>query len=110
MDSRLLTGAVEMLILEVISGGPSYGYQIVQEVAGRSKGYFELKEGSLYPALHRLERQKILTSFWEQADGRRRKYYKLTAAGRKALEAKRQEWLAFSSGVNGVLGATCGAV
>ena len=108
MDSRLLTGAVEMLILEVISAGPSYGYQIVQEVSGRSKGYFDLKEGSLYPALHRMERQKMLASFWESADGRRRKYYKLTATGRKALEAKRQEWLAFSTGVNSVMGATCG--
>ncbi len=110
MDSRLLTGAVEMLILEVISGGPSYGYQIVQEVAGRSKGYFDLKEGSLYPALHRLERQKMLSSFWEQADGRRRKYYKLTASGRRALEVKKQEWMAFSTGVNSVMGATCGAL
>ncbi len=108
MDSRLLTGAVEMLIMEVISGGPSYGYEIVQDVAGQSQGYFELKEWSLYPALHRLERQKMLASFWEEADGRRRKYYKLTAEGRRALESKKQEWLAFSTGVNGVLGATCG--
>jgi DNA-binding PadR family transcriptional regulator len=52
----------------------------------------------------------MLTSFWEPAAGRRRKYYKLTAAGRKSLEAKRQEWLAFSTGVNGVMGATCGVV
>jgi PadR family transcriptional regulator PadR len=110
MDFRLLTGAVEILILEVISGGPSYGYQIVQEVFGRSNGYFDLKEGSLYPALHRLERQKMLSSFWERADGRRRKYYKLTAAGRRALEAKKQEWTAFSTGVNGVMGVTCGVV
>jgi len=107
MDSRLITGTVEMLILEVISGGPNYGYEIVHNVASRSQGYFELKEGSLYPALHRLERQKLLASFWEEADGRRRKYYKLTAEGRKALELKKQEWTAFSSGVNSVLGATC---
>lgn len=107
MESKLLTGTVEMLMLEVISQSPSYGYQIVQEVAGKSKGYFELKEGSLYPALHRLERQKMLASFWEQADGRRRKYYKITASGAKALQKKRQEWLHFSNSVNGVLGATC---
>ena len=104
MESRLLWGTVEMLILEVISGGPSYGYEIVQMVTGRSAGYFELKEGSLYPALHRLERQKLLASFWEEADGRRRKYYKLTPAGRKALAARKREWRQFARGVEGVLG------
>ncbi|MEX1231708.1 MAG: PadR family transcriptional regulator [Planctomycetaceae bacterium] len=104
MDSRLLTGTVEMLILEVISEGPTYGYQIAQTVLARSRGYFELKEGSLYPALHRLERQKHLAASWSEAEGRRRKYYKLTAAGSKALTAKKQEWTAFAKGVQGVLG------
>lgn len=104
MDTRLLTGAVEMLILEVVSHGPSYGYEITQTVLSRSAGHFELKEGSLYPALHRLERQKLLDSYWTEADGRRRKYYKLTTAGRKALAARRAEWRAFATAVNGVLG------
>jgi transcriptional regulator len=104
MDTRLLTGAVEMLILDVVSHGPSYGYEITQTVLSRSAGEFELKEGSLYPALHRLERQKLLDSYWTEADGRRRKYYKLTTAGRKALAARRDEWRAFSGAVNGVLG------
>ena len=108
MDSRLLTGALEMLILEVISQGSNYGYQISQTVGSHSQGYFELKEGSLYPALHRLERQKLLSSYWEEADGRRRKYYKLTKAGQKALAAKKQEWTAFAGGINGVLGAQGG--
>ena len=108
MDSRLLTGTVEMLILEVVSAGPSYGYEIVQTVTGRSRGYFELKEGSLYPALHRLERQKLLDSYWDQADGRRRKYYRLTSAGQTALNAKKQQWSEFAAGVNRVLGADSG--
>ncbi|HSG72810.1 MAG TPA: PadR family transcriptional regulator [Planctomycetaceae bacterium] len=108
MDSRLLTGTVEMLILEVLAESPLYGYRIVRSVLDRSSGYFELKEGSLYPALHRLERQKLLSSFWEQAEGRRRKYYKLTPSGLKALAAKREEWRKFSAGVNGVLGAHYG--
>jgi PadR family transcriptional regulator, regulatory protein PadR len=108
MDSRLLTGTVEMLILEIVSAGPSYGYEIVQTVAARSRGYFELKEGSLYPALHRLERQRLLDSFWQDAEGRRRKYYRLTAAGKQALEVKRQEWAQFAAGVNGVLGVQRG--
>ncbi|MSR60644.1 MAG: PadR family transcriptional regulator [Planctomycetaceae bacterium] len=104
MDSRLLWGTVEMLILEVISHGPTYGYEIAQTVCGRSKGYFELKEGSLYPALHRLERQKYLSSLWREIEGRRRKYYRVTAAGEKALAARKQEWKSFATGVQGVLG------
>ncbi len=108
MDSKLLTGAVEMLVLEVISEGPTYGYQIVQTVLGRSRGYFELKEGSLYPALHRLERQKLLSSSWREADGRRRKYYRLTSTGNRTLEARKREWQAFAAGVNGVLGGADG--
>ena len=105
MDSRLLWGAVEMLILEVISHGPTYGYEISQTVTSESKGYFDLKEGSLYPALHRLEQQKLLMAFWQEVDGRRRKYYKLSASGQKALDAKKAAWKAFSKGVDGVLGA-----
>jgi PadR family transcriptional regulator, regulatory protein PadR len=108
MDSRLLWGAVEMLILEVISHGPTYGYEIAQTVTSESKGYFDLKEGSLYPALHRLEQQKYLTAFWQEVDGRRRKYYKLSAAGKKAHDAKKTAWRAFSKGVEGVLGAQFG--
>lgn len=104
MDSRLLWGAVETLILEVISQGPTYGYEIAQTVTSRSQGYFELKEGSLYPALHRLEQQKLVTAFWREADGRRRKYYKLSSAGQKALHARKAEWQAFATGVQGVLG------
>ena len=104
MDSKLLSGALEMLILEVISAGPTYGYQITQDVIARSNGYFELTEGSLYPALHRLERQKLLGSEWREADGRRRKYYRVTAAGKRALESRKQEWQSFARGVHGVLG------
>ena len=104
MDSRLLSGAVEMLMLEVISHGPTYGYEITQTVESRSQGYFELKEGSLYPALHRLEEQKLVKSSWREVDGRRRKYYELTTAGRKALAAKKTEWQAFARGIEGILG------
>jgi transcriptional regulator len=109
MDSSLLWGTVDMLILDVISRGPNYGYRIAQTVAGQSKGYFDLKEGSLYPALHRLERQGLLGSYWVATDeGRRRKFYKLTASGRRALERKRKAWSQFAAGVDGVLGARRG--
>jgi transcriptional regulator len=104
MDSLLQGSALEMLVLEVIAQGPSYGYEIAQTVAGRSNGTFEMKEGSLYPALHRLDRQKLLKSLWREADGRRRKYYELTELGKKELAARRQSWLRFAAGINGVLG------
>jgi PadR family transcriptional regulator PadR len=104
MNSQFLGSAVEMLILEVAGQGPTYGYELAQTVGQRSDGYFELKEGSLYPSLHRLERQKLLRSFWRQADGRRRKYYELTEAGRAELASRKQSWLSFTAGVNGVLG------
>jgi len=108
MDSRLLWGVVDMLILEVISHGPTYGYEIAQTVTSESKGYFDLKEGSLYPALHRLEQQKYLASFWQEVDGRRRKYYKLSATGQKCLDAKKMAWRSFAKGVEGVMGAQVG--
>jgi len=104
MDPKLITGTVEMMILETLSHESSYGYQIVQTVLARSGGRFELKEGSLYPALHRLEREQLLESYWTEFEGRRRKYYRVTAAGRALLESRRQEWQSFAAGVNGVLG------
>src|SRR6476660_9259899 len=108
MDSRLLSGTVDLLILDVISHERTYGYEISQQVLGRSGGYFQLTEGSLYPALHRLERQRFVSSTWEEVDGRRRKYYRITPVGKKALAARRQEWTEFARGVSGVLGAADG--
>lgn len=104
MDPKLLTGTLETMMLEVLSSAPSYGYEIVQTVLARSEGRLALKEGSLYPALHKLEREKLLESYWTECDGRRRKYYRLTAAGRSLLEKRREEWKSFAAGVNGVLG------
>jgi len=105
VNSQLLWGALEMLILDVLTRGPNYGYQIVQTVLDQSHGYFDLKEGSLYPALHRMERQRLLQSYWVETDeGRRRKYYRITPAGEAVLTEKRAEWERFAAGVQGVLG------
>jgi PadR family transcriptional regulator, regulatory protein PadR len=103
-DPSYINGTVELMLLAVVSEGPSYGYEITQSVLSRSGGRFDVKEGSLYPALHRLERSKLLQSYWMEHDGRRRKYYKLTPAGRKTLAARRSEWQSFSEGLRGVLG------
>ena len=110
LSNVYLNGSVELLILAVLDSGPNYGYFITQAVLERSGGRFELKEGSLYPALHRMEREKLLASKWEQHEGRRRKYYYLTASGKKALAARKQEWNFFVEGVQGVLGAQLGLV
>jgi len=104
MDASFLPGTVELLLLAVVAEGPSYGYEITQSVLARSGGRFDLKEGSLYPALHRLEREKLLQSSWTEHEGRRRKYYKLTPGGRKTLASRRSEWQTFADGVRGVLG------
>jgi transcriptional regulator len=104
MDSLLPGSALEMLVLEVIAQGPSYGYEIAQTVAGRSEGTFEMKEGSLYPALHRLERDKLVSAAWKTTDKRRRaRVYSLTAAGRKRLGEATESWSALAKGVGRLL-------
>ena len=106
MDPKLITGTLEMIILDIVARAPSYGYPITQTALTESRGYFELKEGSLYPALHRLERQQLLASFWDKSEeGRRRKYYKITPQGRRSLKKKKDEWSRFTGAVKGVLGA-----
>ncbi len=108
MNPQLFAGTLEMLILELVSEGPSYGYEITQQVTNRSSNEFELKEGSLYPALHKMQRKKLLKSFWREVDGRRRKYYELTVQGQKVLNEKREEWKQFSSAIDRILGAQSG--
>lgn len=104
MDSRLMWGTLDLMILELIAQEATYGYRIAQSLIRNSKQYFDLKEGSLYPALHRMERQKLIAAYWVDSDERRkRKYYKITAKGRKALEEKRDAWAQFHVAVNQVL-------
>lgn len=109
-DPELVRGTLETLLLETISRGPMYGYQICKAIDARTDGYFNLREGSLYPALHRMERDGLLTAFWEKTDaGRRRKYYQITEAGATALARKREQWRDFTTAVERVL-ATFGPV
>ena len=103
-DPDLVRGTLDTILLETISRGPLYGYQICKTVNAKTSGYFNLREGSLYPALHKLERDGLLKAYWEQTDGgRRRKYYELTDAGRGILARKREEWQAFAAAVERVL-------
>ncbi len=106
MNSDLLRGALDTVVLEVIADGRTYGYEIAKAIKTRSGGQLLAQEGTLYPALHRLEKRGLLSATWRDSpEGRRRKYYQLTAQGRKALEAQRDQWSAFSAAVNRILGA-----
>jgi PadR family transcriptional regulator PadR len=105
MEKDLRKGSARVLILAMLAERPMYGYQIAKELKGRSKGYFAFKEGTLYPALHGLEKEGLLTSQWEVVDkGPSRKYYRLTDAGRKALTDSAEEWTTFSQRLLSILG------
>jgi PadR family transcriptional regulator PadR len=103
---ELLKGAADTLVLSAFADGDKYGYGIVKELERRSEGYFCLKEGTLYPILHRLEHQGLLAAHWlTMPNGSERRYYALTAKGKRALSAKLNEWQTFSQAVGRVTGA-----
>jgi PadR family transcriptional regulator PadR len=104
MDRELLKGSIALLILTLLSEREMYGYEIIQEAARRSRDAFQFKEGTLYPALHQLERRGLLRAEWRVAEnGRERKYYGLTPAGRKAAQASARDWASFVAAVTAVL-------
>ena len=109
IEKSLLSGSTPLLILSLLKTEDMYGYQMVSELAKRSDDTFQLKEGTLYPLLHTLEKQGWVCSYARQAPGgRERKYYRLTGEGRAQLEYKEKEWQVFSSKVNAVLGFSAG--
>ena len=103
MRGELLKGHLDLLLLAAVQSGPAHGYVIIEELRSRSGGTFDLPEGTVYPALHRLEHAGLLASKWSGETGRRRRVYELTRQGRAALEAQEQDWRVFSQGINAVL-------
>jgi|ERR671923_916955 PadR family transcriptional regulator PadR len=103
MTGQKLKGHLDPLILAVLGAGPLHGYAVIEELKSRSEGTFDLPEGTVYPALHRLEREGLLASAWRDASGRRRRVYRLTGRGRRELASRRREWQAFARAVDGVL-------
>ena len=98
---ELLKGSTETLILSLLAEESMYGYQLVKEMGLRSSGYFHLKEGTLYPALHRLERNKLVKGRWEDSPtGQSRRYYHITLVGCERLESMLHEWNLFTKAVN----------
>jgi len=96
-------GYLDPMILAVLAEGALHGYAVIEELKGRSGGELDLPEGTVYPALHRLERRGLLRSSWTIAQGRRRRIYRLTANGRRELAARTREWRSFVRVVDGVL-------
>lgn len=104
IDKSLLSGSTPMLILALLRDGDKYGYEMVAELARRSDDTFQLKEGTLYPLLHTLEKEGLVKCYTKAApNGRPRKYYRLTDAGASRLEEKTAQWREFSAGVDAVL-------
>ncbi len=98
LDMR--TGSTTVLVLRLLADEPMYGYQMVKELQARSEGYFEMEQGTLYPALHRLERDGLVRSEWQIVnEGPPRKYYYITDSGQAALQESAAQWVDFSHGL-----------
>ena len=99
-----LRGSLDLLILKTLSLAPMHGWGISQRVQQISNGVLEVNQGSLYPALQRLEKDGLITSDWDTTDNNRRaRYYRLTATGRRALGAELESWRRFATGLEAVL-------
>ena len=100
-SKELLKGSTDTLLLSLLAREHMYGYRLAKEMEGQSGGYFRFKEGTLYPALHRLERDRLVKGVWEVSSSRqRRRYYHITEEGRAKLRSMLEEWRDFSHAVN----------
>jgi transcriptional regulator len=97
-------GTLPPLILEALAHEPSHGYRIAQQIKERSKGVLDFKEGTLYPALHKLQNEGLVESYEEVEKGRPRRYYRITKSGRATLTKDRAEWRELSRAVTTILG------
>lgn len=85
-------GNLDLLLLATLAKGPAHGYRLIERIREDTAASFDLQEGTVYPALHKLERDGLLASRWSDGEGRRRRVYRLTRRGRSALERERAEW------------------
>ena len=104
MSGEALKGHLDLLLLSVLANGPAHGYAIIESLRTHSEGVFDLPEGTVYPALHRLEDQGLLQSNWSEDSGRRKRIYQLTPKGQQAFNMRQEEWLIFSRAVNATVG------
>ena len=101
-------GGMDLLILHLLAERDMYGYEMVTELAGRSNEVFQLKEGTLYPLLHRLEKEGSVSAYEEKKEGRVRRYYRLTRKGGEKLRERTEAWERYAGAVNAVLCGTPG--
>jgi PadR family transcriptional regulator PadR len=107
MEGEILKGHLDMIVLAALAAGPAHGYAVIEEIRRRSGQAFDLPEGTVYPALHRLEQAGLLASRWVTADsGRRRRVYSLTRRGDRAFAERRALWEQFSDAIGGLLEGT----
>ena len=105
--SQLLQGTLDMLILKTLTAGKMHGYAVARRIQRVSKEALVVEEGSLYPALHRMERRGWIEHEWGLSESNRRaKYYRLTAAGRKQLSAEKKQWHRFANAIGFVLNSS----
>jgi len=104
MNAETLKGHLDLLLLAAVEAQPAHGYAIAETLRTRSGQTFDLPEGTLYPALHRLERAALLKSRWSEQSGRRRRVYQLTAKGHRALAKGQREWKTFALAMDAVVG------
>lgn len=103
--SDLLHGTLDTLILKALAGTPRHGYDIVRQIQSGTADAVTVEDGSLYPALYRLEKKRLIRGEWGISDaGRRARFYRLTESGQRQLDAKLKEWTRFSVAVNRMLG------
>lgn len=103
--TELIKGSTELIILSLLNGKDMYGYELAQEINNLSEGYLQFKEGTLYPALKRLEMDELVVSYWQDSnEGPRRKYYALTDRGKTALANNKNEWNSFQKVMRRFLG------
>ena len=103
MKAEVLKGHLDLLLLAAVEARPAHGYAIAETLRARSAGAFDLPEGTLYPALHRLEYGGLLASRWSEVGGRRRRVYQLTTKGHRALAKRQGEWRDFARAVHAVV-------
>ncbi len=103
-ETSLLHGTLDALVLKTLAGGPRHGYGIARYLEEATEGAVAIEEGSLYPALYRLERRRLLEAEWRPSEtGRRAKFYRLTREGRAELARETKAWAEFSAAVSRVL-------
>lgn len=104
INRELLKGSSEILVLKVLQAGPLYGYEIAKKIKTLSREVFQLGEGTLYPLLHKMEKGRLLDAYWQERNGRKRKYYEITRKGLEFLRERTGEWSRFSQAMKQVVG------